>query len=83
MDNLGVIEGAHIYNKACARALFRQHNPYVLCCTILGVHTENSEVMLPKFRSGSCLVIDTCSISHSWVSLRPILSYRCMGVISS
>jgi hypothetical protein len=32
---------------------FWRHNPDVLRCTILGMQSENSGVMLPKFRPDS------------------------------
>jgi hypothetical protein len=47
-----------------------------------GTQIENNGVMLLKFRSISCLIINTSSIGHSWVSLGPNLSYRCRGMIS-
>jgi hypothetical protein len=43
--------------------------------SFLGVQMENSGVMLPKFPSNSCLVINTGLVGHFWMGLGLILSY--------
>jgi len=47
----------------------------------MGMQMENNRVMLLKFRSDSLLVINRCSIGHSWVGLGTIFSYRCSDTI--
>jgi hypothetical protein len=41
-----------------------------------GVQLENNGVMLSKFRLDPLLITNPCFVSHSWVGLGPILSYR-------
>jgi hypothetical protein len=41
-----------------------------------GIQLENIGVMLLKFRLDSLLITNPCFVSHSWVGLGPILSYR-------
>jgi hypothetical protein len=41
-----------------------------------GMQLENNRVILPKFRSDSLLIRNPYFVSHSWVGLGPILSYR-------
>jgi hypothetical protein len=62
---------------------FGSITPRFSVAPFLDVQTENNGVMLPKFGSSSCLVINMGYIGHSWVALGPILSYRCRGMISS
>jgi hypothetical protein len=40
------------------------------------VQLKNNRVMLPKFRSDSLLIRNSYFVSHSWVGLGPIISYR-------
>jgi hypothetical protein len=44
--------------------------------SLSGVQLENNKVMLLKFHSDSCVITNPCFVSHSWVGLGPILSYR-------
>jgi hypothetical protein len=41
-----------------------------------GVQLENNRVMLPKFHLDLLLITNPCFVSHSWVHLGHILSYR-------
>jgi hypothetical protein len=41
-----------------------------------GMQLENNGVMLVKLCSDSLLVTNPYFVSHSWVGLEPILSYR-------
>jgi hypothetical protein len=41
-----------------------------------GVQLESSGVMLPEFCLDSLLITNPCFVSHSWVGLGYILSYR-------
>jgi len=47
----------------------------------MGMQIENNGVMLLKFRFDSLLIINCCSIGHSWVGLGTIFSYRCSETI--
>jgi hypothetical protein len=41
-----------------------------------GIQLENGGVMLSEFHSDSLPVTNSCFVGHSWVGLRPIVSYR-------
>jgi hypothetical protein len=49
--------------------------PLFFVASFLGVQMDYSGVMLPKFPSSSCLVINTGLVGHFWVDLGLILSY--------